>query len=107
MNKLKQIYDFIRFWIKYGDRREAWEDSKIINDRAFQKELDRVTVRIEKNLESFLNKSKSPCKFDHNGECLICDCWPEACAYRRYLNGDYSVESKEELEEMFNVNNNQ
>ncbi len=20
-----------------------------------------------------------PCKFDHNGECLICDCWPSDC----------------------------
>ena len=24
-----------------------------------------------------------PCDFDHNGECLICDCWPSNCAYQR------------------------
>lgn len=43
----------------------------------------------------------SPCKFDHNGECLICDCWISECAYDRMLNKDYKYESKEELEEMF------
>lgn len=101
MYKFKLVYDFIRLWIKYGDRREAWEDSKIINDRTFQRELGETAERIQENLKSLLNKSNTPCKFDHNGECLICDCWPEACAYRRYLNGDYSLESKEELEEMF------
>ena len=42
-----------------------------------------------------------PCDFDHNGECLICDCWPSNCAYQRYINGDYKYESKEELEKMF------
>ena len=42
-----------------------------------------------------------PCDFDHNGECLICDCWPSDCAYKRYINGDYKYESKEELEKMF------
>ena len=45
--------------------------------------------------------SPAPCKFDHNGECLICDCWLEHCAHDRYLNKDYKWESKEELEEMF------
>lgn len=44
---------------------------------------------------------KPPCNFDHNGECLICGCWPEHCAYKRYLNEDYSFESKGELETMF------
>ena len=41
------------------------------------------------------------CDFDHNGECLICDCWPSNCAYKRYISGDYKYESKEELEKMF------
>jgi len=44
---------------------------------------------------------KSPCNPDHNGECLICDCWLSDCAYTRYLNGDYEFETKEELEQMF------
>jgi len=49
----------------------------------------------------------SPCKFDHNGECLICDCWISECAYDRMLNKDYKYESKEELEEMFKDITNQ
>jgi site-specific recombinase XerD len=39
MSKIKIIYDFIRFWIKWGDRKEAWEDAKFINDKEIQKEL--------------------------------------------------------------------
>lgn len=42
-----------------------------------------------------------PCKFDHNGECLICDCWIDSCAYGRHINGDYIYENKDELNEMF------
>jgi hypothetical protein len=44
---------------------------------------------------------KQPCEFDHNGECLICDCWQSDCAWQRMLSKDYKWESKEELEEMF------
>lgn len=47
------------------------------------------------------SSEKVPCNFDHNGECLICDCWPSECAYMRMLNKDYKYESKEELEDMF------
>ena len=47
------------------------------------------------------NKKPLPCNFDHNGECLICDCWPENCAYTRYINQDYKWETEEELKEMF------
>ena len=44
---------------------------------------------------------EKPCDFDHNGECLICDCWSQDCGWDRMLNKDYKYESKEELEEMF------
>lgn len=44
---------------------------------------------------------KAPCKFDHNGECLICDCWIENCAYVRYITDDYTWETKEELKQIF------
>jgi hypothetical protein len=40
VNKIKLIYDFFRLWVKWGDREEAWEDSKFINDKKIQKELD-------------------------------------------------------------------
>ena len=42
-----------------------------------------------------------PCTFDHNGECLICDCFGSDCAYDRLLNQDYRWESKSELLKMF------
>jgi len=44
---------------------------------------------------------KAPCNPDHNGECLVCDCWLDNCAYDRYLKNDYTYETKEELEKMF------
>jgi hypothetical protein len=48
-----------------------------------------------------INTMTSPCNFDHNGECLVCDCWPSDCAYQRLLKQDYSWETKEQLEAMF------
>lgn len=44
--------------------------------------------------------TKRPCKFDHNYECLICDCWASDCAYNRYLNDD-KYEPLEESVKMF------
>jgi hypothetical protein len=44
---------------------------------------------------------KVPCKFDHNGECLICDCWSTDCAYDRWLKQDFKWETKEQLDELF------
>jgi hypothetical protein len=41
------------------------------------------------------------CDFDHNGECLTCDCWPDSCGYLRYMNQDYKWETREQLQEMF------
>lgn len=48
-----------------------------------------------------MDNSKIPCDFDHNGECLICDCWMDSCAYQRYLNEDYTYETKQQLGDMF------
>lgn len=52
-------------------------------------------------MEAQSSKGNPPCKPDHNGECLICDCWISECAYVRYLNKDYKWETEEELKEMF------
>jgi hypothetical protein len=46
-------------------------------------------------------KKKFPCDPDHNGECLVCDCWLTQCAFDRWLIGDYTYETKEELDLMF------
>jgi hypothetical protein len=50
----------------------------------------------EKNSPQYI-----PCDLDHNGECLICDCWISDCAWIRYLKKDYKYESEEELKELF------
>ena len=47
-----------------------------------------------------------PCQFDHNAECLICDCWATSCAYIRWKNCDYTYETAEELDAMFNTIDN-
>lgn len=41
------------------------------------------------------------CDLDHNGECLLCDCWISECAKKRLIDKDYRWESREELLEMF------
>lgn len=51
--------------------------------------------------KDFYKHSKFPCNPDHNGECLVCDCTLDLCAYDRYKNQDYTYETKEQLEEMF------
>ena len=42
-----------------------------------------------------------PCKPDHNGECLVCDCWMSNCAFNRLLEGNFCHETLDELLEMF------
>ena len=42
-----------------------------------------------------------PCRFDNNGECLVCDCWPSGCAWRRLWAGDFRWESLDQLLKMF------
>lgn len=49
-----------------------------------------------------MNK-KYPCNFDHNGECLVCNCSYELCAYDRWKNKDYKYETEEELDKMFEM----
>lgn len=54
------------------------------------------------NTESEDHKEKViPCDLDHNGECLICDCWITECAYDRYLDKNYKYETAKELQLMF------
>lgn len=55
MNKLKLIYDFFRLWIKWGDRREAWQDAKFINDKKIQNELKEMDKSMKKYFEDLEN----------------------------------------------------
>lgn len=43
------------------------------------------------------------CEFDHNGECLTCDCWASDCAFIRMENEDYKYETAEDFERLFGV----
>lgn len=56
--------------------------------------LDPIKLTLQKELHY-------PCRFDHNGECLVCDCFMEHCGFKRYLDQDYEFENKEELDRMF------
>jgi hypothetical protein len=42
-----------------------------------------------------------PCEFDHNGECLTCDCLASECEWKRLRDNNWKYESREELSEMF------
>lgn len=55
MNKLKLIYDFFRLWIKWGDRREAWQDAKFINDKKIQNEIKEMDKSMKKYFEDLEN----------------------------------------------------
>jgi hypothetical protein len=55
MNKIKFIYDFFRLWIKWGDRREAWQDAKFINDKKIQNELKEMDKSMKKYFEDLEN----------------------------------------------------
>ena len=68
--------------------------------------LSKLTLLNDNHMDPIeLTMNEWPCNFDHNGECLICDCWISDCAYKRYLNQDYKWETKEELEDMFKDKN--
>jgi hypothetical protein len=52
-------------------------------------------------LKSITKFPGNPCEFDHNGECIRCDCWASDCGWRRLLNNDFKWENKEDLKKMF------
>ncbi len=55
MRNLKIIYDFFRLWIMWGDRKEAWQDAKTINDPKFQKEMDELDNSMKKYFDNWDN----------------------------------------------------
>jgi hypothetical protein len=57
MSKIKLIIDFFRLWIHWGDRKEAWQDAKMINDITFQEEMKEFDT--DSFEETFINKHMS------------------------------------------------
>jgi len=49
---MKRLYDFLRLWKLWGDPKEAWQDSKTINDKEFQREIGNLDIRLEEFLDS-------------------------------------------------------
>ena len=51
-NKIKLIYDFFRLWIKWRDRKEAWEDAKFIiakYERNIPEDLNYFLTKLRQN----------------------------------------------------------
>ena len=55
MRKIKTIYDFFRLWIMWGDRKEAWQDAKTINNPEFQKEMNNLDKAMKKHFDNWDN----------------------------------------------------
>jgi hypothetical protein len=55
MRKIKTIYDFFRLWIMWGDRKEAWQDAKTINNPEFQKEMNDLDKAMKKHFDNWDN----------------------------------------------------
>jgi hypothetical protein len=87
MNKIKLIYDFFRLWIKWRDRKEAWEDAKFINDKGIQKELKEMDEELRSPLKEMDEELRSP-------YCPICEaCGEDGCcpatSCKQHPDGDY------------------
>lgn len=50
MRKIKILYDFLRLWVMWGDRKEAWQDANSINDPNFQEELEEISNKLDQVL---------------------------------------------------------
>jgi hypothetical protein len=95
------VLDLDKF-INFNDLVENIYNTTKTNNKNTLELNDKITSELNGYIKKNKHIMELPCNFDHNGECLICDCWLLDCAYLRYINQDYSIESKEELENLFN-----
>lgn len=50
--------------------------------------------------------AKFPCKFDNNGECIVCDCWPSDCPFKKKdgcVSADKVSEANAKIDELKNT----
>ena len=52
MKKIRFIYDFFKLWIKWGDRKEAWEDARFIHDDKIQAEMTEIVKELEDHIKN-------------------------------------------------------
>ena len=55
MKKIKLMYDFIRLWIMWRDRKEAWQDAKFKNDLKFQEEMKEFDIEFKQSKDERTN----------------------------------------------------
>lgn len=66
--------------------------------------FDRETAKNDyKVIGTIFGLNEMPCKPDHNGECLICNCWLSECHLHEHLNHKSTIKNQPELKnEQFN-----
>lgn len=68
-------------------RRLIQDDIDWINTIPRTLERDHVLAVLEWAKENRIDgedqPAKFPCQFDSNGECLVCDCWPSDCPFKK------------------------
>jgi hypothetical protein len=65
---MRRIYDFFRLWIIWKDAKEAWQDSKTINDKEFRSEIRNLDIRLEEFLDSIPDQKWNKVKLNLEAE---------------------------------------
>lgn len=88
-------------WIELNHIRDNTNVQQIssFGNPDWKEDCEKVILGVR--MDKVINEDNPPCDFDHNGECLICDCDVVDCAWVRWKTQDYKWESKEELDKMF------
>jgi uncharacterized phage protein (TIGR01671 family) len=89
----KEIFEGDRVRIGYTQNHDFFGEVIWLEDRAsFGVRYENITETFEdlgfvqKLFEVVGNIFQSPCNPDHNGECLVCDCWLSDCPFNKDEN---------------------
>ena len=89
----KEIYEGDRVRFGYTEKEDFFGEVIWLEDRAsFGVRYENITETFEdlgfsqKYFEVVGNIFQLPCNPDHNGECLVCDCWLSDCPFNKDEN---------------------
>ena len=89
----KDIYqgDIVYHKIKHGTHDARYGCEVVLKDfgwciTEFGDDTIPLCCLQSENLEVIGNIFELPCNPDHNGECLVCDCWMSDCQFRKKNN---------------------
>ena len=89
----KPIYEGDRVRFGYTEKEDFFGEVIWLEDRAsFGVRYENITETFEdlgfaqKYFEVVGNIFELPCNPDHNGECLVCDCWLSDCPFNKNEN---------------------